>query len=71
MLPNNEKSLNRKDIDNDGSSAGQAQGNDTGVGAGLNANDLRSDTLSNSLKAMTDDRIMEMLSDIKAKLESN
>jgi hypothetical protein len=69
MLPNNEKSLNRKDIDNDGSSAGQAQGNDTGVGAGLNANDLRSDTLSNSLKAMTDERIMEMLEEIKSKLD--
>lgn len=73
LLPNNEKSLARKDIDTDatGGASNQGQGSSSTVGQGQNANDLRSDTLANSLKAMSDDRIMEMLEDIKGKLESN
>lgn len=68
MLPNNSNSLNRRDVDNDGaggsSGAGTTQGNNSAAGAGLNANDLRSDTLANSAKRLEDDELRSMLREL-------
>lgn len=67
LLPNNANSLNRRDIDADGegSGTGTTTGNNSAAGTGLNANDLRTDTLSNSARRMADDdEIKNMLREL-------
>ena len=49
MLPNNEKSLNRKDVDADGEPVTKGspdQGQNSAAGGGDNANDMRSDNIT-------------------------
>lgn len=64
LIPNNEASLSRKDIDTDtptqAASPDQGQGN--GTGGVVSNNDMRSDTLSNTLIAnsMLEERIAEL-----------
>lgn len=71
LLPNNENSLARKDIDTDGTGGAstQGQGSSSPVGQGVNANDLRSDTLANSLR-MHNPRVAEMLEEIKTWIDN-
>lgn len=69
LLPNNEFSLARKDIDTDGAPTGTGeQGQPSAfVGNGMNANDLRSDVLSN---ALTSNQLLEEILERLARMES-
>src|SRR5690606_13670293 len=76
MLPNNEKSWARNDVDPKeapGSDQGAGPGPSTGAGKGPNANDVRTDKLGSSGEALAtcqNPEIRELLEKVLAAVES-